>query len=321
MNPLPHRPGARPAGWAPAQCIASPAGAWIIALVIALLSGPAAVGTAGQGGAAGADGAAVASSREAGAAPAPLVRIPAGEAWLGSDDREKGYGYAMGGAAAWQGQWFRSERRRRVRLPGYDLEETPVTQGAYARFVAATGQRAPHIGAAEYRAQGFLVHGYEEVRPYLWQQGRPPAGRGEHPAVLVSHADAAAYCAWRGRVAGRACRLPTEDEWELAARGTDGRYYPWGNAWEPERVNTQERGPYGTTPVRAHPRGRSPYGLYDMAGNVFEWTASSDTPGKAILKGGSWDDLGGICRAAARHERPVESRHILIGFRCLCELP
>jgi formylglycine-generating enzyme required for sulfatase activity len=58
-----------------------------------------------------------------------------------------------------------------------------------------------------------------------------------------------------------------------------------------------------------------------MAGNVFEWTASSDMPGKAILKGGSWDDLGGICRAAARHERPVESRHILIGFRCLCDLP
>lgn len=251
---------------------------------------------------------------------AELLRVPAGPARLGSDDREKGYGYAVGSAAAWRGQWFAGERARTVRLPAFDMDATPVTQAAYARFVAATGHRAPHIGEAAYREQGFLVHPYDAVRPYLWRGGEPPPGRGEHPVVLVSQGDSAAFCRWRGAQARRTCRLPTEDEWEKAARGADGRYYPWGNRWEPGRVNTAERGPFGTTPVRAHPQGRSPYGLYDMAGNVFEWTATPGAPGEFVLKGCSWDDAGGICRAAARHDRPAASRHILIGFRCLCEL-
>lgn len=252
---------------------------------------------------------------------AGLVRIPAGPARLGSDDHEKGYGYVMGGAAAWRGQWFAGERARVERLPAYDIQATPVTQAAYVRFVAATGHRAPDISAAEYQAQGFLVHPYAQVQPYRWRDGRPPAARLEHPVVLVSHGDAGAYCRWWGQARQRSCHLPGEAEWEKAARGTDGRYYPWGNEWEPARANTQARGPGGTTPVRAHPEGRSPYGLYDMAGNVFEWTATPGRPGRYVLKGCSWDDLGGICRAAARHDRAAESRHILIGFRCACDVP
>ena len=268
------------------------------------------------------------------------VPIPGGTGWLGSGEREKGFGYTLGGEAAWRGRWFHSERRRQVTLPPFRMDRTLVTQQAYARFVTATGRRTPFISRAGYIAQGFLVHPYASVLPYLWRGGispRPPAGREAHPVVLVSQGDAAAYCQWRGRSSARdnmaggytgrnktgsACRLPSEDEWEWAARGSDRRYFPWGFSWEPARVNTSERGPYGTTPVLAYPGGRTPTGLHDMAGNVFQWTstpaAGLGQTGRIILKGCSWDDLGGICRAAARHGRPAKSRHILIGFRCLC---
>lgn len=247
------------------------------------------------------------------------VLIPAGAARLGSEDREKGYGYVIGGEAAWKWRWFASERQRETTLKPYWIDLTLVTQRPYAAFVHAAGHRAPFISAADYQRQGFLVHPYSEVRPYLWRERRPPQGLAEHPVVLVSHGDAQAYCAWRGQLQGRTCHLPSEDQWEKAARGGDGRYFPWGSRWEPERLNTQERGPYRTTPVKAYPQGRSPYGLFDMAGNVFEWTATPGQPGEMILKSCSWDDLGGICRAAARHDRPADSRHILIGFRCACE--
>lgn len=259
--------------------------------------------------------------------------IPGGTGWLGSGEREKGFGYTLGGEAAWRGRWFHSERRRRVTLPPFRLDRTLVTQEAYAQFVTDTGRTPPFISRAGYIAQGFLVHPYASVLPYLWRGKRPPADRKTHPVVLVSQRDAAGYCQWRGKysarnggggvnrgMAGSACRLPSEDEWEWAARGGHQRYFPWGFSWEPEWVNTSARGPQGTTPVLSFPRGRTPTGLYDMAGNVFQWTSTPEAgrPGRMILKGCSWDDLGGICRGAARHGRPAKSRHILIGFRCLC---
>ncbi len=252
------------------------------------------------------------------ASKAEIIVIPAGKALLGSDPAEKAFGYEIGGAAARRWKWFDREQRREADLPAYRIDLTLVTQAAYGEFVRATGRAVPYITRQEYREQGFLVHPYEEVLPYLWTGGRPPAGLEAHPVVLVSRPDGEAYCAWRGAPENRICRLPTEDEWEKAARGSGGAYFPWGSPWEPQRLNSAQAGPYGTTPVKRYPQGRSPYGLYDMAGNVFQWTSTSGRPGRFILKGCSWDDLGGICRAAARHSRPAESRHILIGFRCLC---
>jgi formylglycine-generating enzyme required for sulfatase activity len=248
------------------------------------------------------------------------VVIPAGEAVLGSDAAEKAFGYSIGGAAARRWGWFENEPWRRVRLPAYWMDLTLVTQAAYGRFVRATGHRRPFISREAYQEQGFLVHPYYEVAPFLWFSDEPPAFRADHPVSLVNVADAEAYCAWRGGQEARVCRLPTEDEWEQAARGPDRRFFPWGNEWAPERLNTGARGPYTTTPVKGYPRGRSPYGLYDMAGNLFQWTAGPAGRGRNILKGCSWDDEGGICRAAARHDRPAGSRHILIGFRCACEV-
>ena len=147
----------------------------------------------------------------------------------------------------------------------------------------------------------------------------PPKKLENHPVVLVSVNDAETYCHWRGRKSKRKYRLPTENEWEKAARGNDRRYFPWGNEWNPRFLNTATLGPYQTTPVTQYLQGKSPYGLQDMAGNVFEWTG---TPQKVrrhyhILKSCSWDDAPGICRAAAKHARLQTSRHILIGFRCV----
>ena len=249
-----------------------------------------------------------------------MILIPEGEAELGSGAEERAFGYRIGGRAARRWKWFDNERQRTVKLPAYRMDRTPVTQRAYGEFVRALGWRVPFITEEGYREQGYLVHPYDEVLRYLWYVDRPPAELAEHPVVLVSQPDAQTYCRWRGERTRAICRLPSEDEWEKAARGTGGRYFPWGDEWAPERVNTVAQGPFGTTPVGRYPEGRSPYGLYDMAGNVFEWTATPGRPGRTVVKSCSWDDFGGICRAAARHDRKTVSRHILFGFRCLCEI-
>jgi formylglycine-generating enzyme required for sulfatase activity len=133
---------------------------------------------------------------------------------------------------------------------------------------------------------------------------------------MVSHGDAAAYAAWLGRATGLAWRLPSEAEWEKTARGTDGRRFPWGEAFDPARLNSADRGPFDTVPAGRFRDGASPYGMLDAAGQVFEWTATPAGRDRFIVKGGSWDDKGcGVCRPAARHGRPAAIKHILIGFR------
>jgi formylglycine-generating enzyme required for sulfatase activity len=115
----------------------------------------------------------------------------------------------------------------------------------------------------------------------------PPRGRNRHSFKLVSHADALAYAAWLLRTTGRKWRLPSEAEWEKAARGTEGRRFPWGDAFEKFRLNSHDAGPFDTTPVGFFPAGRSPFGLLDAAGQVFEWTVTGVAPARFIVKGGS----------------------------------
>ena len=250
-----------------------------------------------------------------------MAFIPAGPFWMGSDAKERAYAYRIGGEAARRNRWFDAELpRRRVTLGAYAIDRYLVTNGEYQRFIQETGYRAPFITEEEYQRQGYLVHAYEQVRPYLWRDGRHPDGRGKHPVVLVSLADAVAYAHWRSDKEKQRYRLPTEAEWEKAARGTDGRYFPWGNRWRPGLANAEYR-VGDTTEVGRYRGGVSPFGCLDMAGNVFEWTASEFAAGKAVMKGGgSWDDQPGICRAAARHGRSKDARHILFGFRCVCEI-
>jgi len=179
---------------------------------------------------------------------------------------------------------------------------------------------------------------------YLWEGDRPPEGRAEHPVVLVSYDDAVAYAQWRGTQDQVRYRLPTAPEWEKAARGEDGRYFPWGNAWQDSATNwadaTQVIGnpsateseteadsgfvadTPGTSAIATFPLSQSVYGVQDMAGNVFEYTSTlrqQVQTTRSVMKGCSWDDLPGFCRGAYEHTRPTQSRHILFGFRLVKE--
>jgi formylglycine-generating enzyme required for sulfatase activity len=251
----------------------------------------------------------------------PMVLVPAGPFIMGSTPEEREYGYRLdeqrGSSVARGNRWFEHETRASRKLDAYLIDVYPVTNADYKAFVDATGHPAPFVTQEVW--EGYhLIHGYDTVQRFLWKDRTYPRGRGHHPVVLVSQADATAYCAWRGAREKRRLRLPTEAEWEKAARGPDGRIFPWGNEFDPSRLNSADKGPYDTVPVGSYPSGKSPYGLYDMAGQVFEWTSTPNEQraGHFIVKGGSWDDLPGVTRAAARHSRPAMLRHILIGFRC-----
>ncbi len=130
---------------------------------------------------------------------------------------------------------------------------TPVTNAQYNQFVQATGHRCP----------------------VAWRDGVYPADKADHPVTGVTYQDALAFCRWAREITGLPVRLPTEPEWEKAARGPDDRLYPWGNQWRPELANNRENKSKGTTPVNAFsPQGDSPYGVADTAGNVQEWCSS-----------------------------------------------
>jgi formylglycine-generating enzyme required for sulfatase activity len=233
---------------------------------------------------------------------------------MGSDIRERGLARSLSSAATVSADWFAAELpRQRAETDGFCLDRLLVTHARYAEFVRKAGHREPGISRAEYERQGFLVHDYEtSVTRYLWQAGAPPPGLTEHPVVLVSAADAEAFCRWQHPEG----RLPAEAEWEKAARGPEARIFPWGNGWDPARLNSAARGPYMTTPAGRYPAGASPYGVLDAVGNVFQWTATALSDGRRVLKGCAWDDDAGLCRPAFRHGRPPGSRHILISFRC-----
>ena len=256
--------------------------------------------------------------------PVPeTVAIPAGDYIGGSSRAERDRAYRLDEAAYGhtytrdQG-WYEDERARDTyTTEAFEITRTLITNRHYAAFVEATGHRAPDVDRATWDGYG-LIHPYERTRRFAWSNGTPPAGRGAHPVVLVRHRDARAYAAWLRERTGDDWRLPTENQWEKAARGRDGRLFPWGDTWDPTKLNSHDAGPFDTLPVGSFPEGASPFGLLDPAGQVFEWMADSyrDQEGRFTVKGGSWDDKGcGVCRPASRHGRPVDIKHILVGFR------
>jgi formylglycine-generating enzyme required for sulfatase activity len=142
----------------------------------------------------------------------------------------------------------------------------------------------------------------------------------DHPATEVSYDDAVAFCVWATAELGRPVRLPRGDEWEAAARGTEGRIWPWGDVFDPERCNTVEAGWGWTVPVRAHPAGATAERAEQMAGNVWEWVGDSpDEDGWRTVRGGSYLDTAWGVRAArvlaADPERPTATT----GFRIAIE--
>ena len=250
-----------------------------------------------------------------------VIEIPAGRFIMGSDGAERETGYqldenAYGHSRTRLRGWYEAEHPvRTIETGPYLITATPITNRQYAAFVAATGHPVPDVDPETWAAYK-LIHPYDRTRRHAWQDGQPPEGREDHPVVLVSYGDALAYAAWLSQVTGQTWRLPTEVEWEKAARGSDGRRSPWGNFWNPQVLNSHDLGPFDTLPVGSFPQGASPFGLLDAAGQVFEWTMSPAGPGRKYVKGGSWDDKGcGVCRPAAHHGRPEGLKHILIGIR------
>ncbi len=202
--------------------------------------------------------------------------------------------------------------RREVYLDSFSIDEYPVTNKQYKEFVDETGHQAPALGLMW-------------SRKYDWVDGTYPEGKGDCPVVIVSWQNAVAYCEWAGK------RLPTEAEWEKAARGTQGNIWPWGDEWVKERSVCA--GAVDTQPVGVLEAGKSPFGCYDMAGNVWEWTqdwyydkyyqnAPQRNPkgpqsGKErVLKGGAWIHSAFSVRCSMRFRKPADHCDNYIGFRC-----
>lgn len=255
-----------------------------------------------------------------------MITIPAGKYIAGSTPEERGASYddhlsATSSDLARERKWFEHEEaRHQVTLPAFRIDLMPVTQGQYAEFVTAGKAAAPMIDEPGWKAQGFPQDFATEVVRYVWKAGSPPDERLDHPVVLVSWDDANRYCTWRGELRGEPRRLPTSAEFEKAARGDSGVVYPWGNTFEPQRLNSADAGPKDTVPVGTFTTGASPYGVLDMAGNVLQWTATaSATAGESntmLVKGSGWDDHAGVGRAASAIAHKPGVRHVLIGFRC-----
>ena len=197
------------------------------------------------------------------------------------------------------GEFKYGERGELTYVMAYRIGRYPVTNEQYARFLAENPTHpAPYL---------------DEIwaEPYNWhpRQRIFPEGKANHPVVLVSYTDVLAYCKW-ARV-----RLPTETEWEKAARGEDGRTFPWGEEFTPTHANARESGVGSTTPVGVYPDGSSPYGLLDCAGNVWEWTTSQTSGNQIIIRGGSWNFYAQDARCFARDQSHPGYRSNRIGFR------
>ncbi|NQW01907.1 MAG: SUMF1/EgtB/PvdO family nonheme iron enzyme [Rhodospirillales bacterium] len=253
------------------------------------------------------------------------IPIGAGAFIMGSTDSERELAYrldekAYGHDRTRQGKWYADEPRSRFVLAGYRITRNLITNGEYALFVQAEAHPPPDVSAVTWRGYK-LVHPYSRTRRFAWNGPQPPPGREQHPVVLVSHGDALAYAKWLSLKTGASWRLPSEAQWEKAARGIDGRLFPWGQIFMADYLNSHDGGPFDTEVVGSYPWAASPFGMLDAAGQVFEWTATPAGKDRLVVKGGSWDDKGcGVCRPAARHGRPHDLKHILIGFRLVTDL-
>jgi formylglycine-generating enzyme required for sulfatase activity len=232
-----------------------------------------------------------------------LVLVPAGAFPMGSTE-----GQAEAAAARFDLPlaWCLKETPQHIAtLPAYAIGRAPVTCAEYRAFVIATDHPTP---------------------PY-WAGDEPPEALLDHPVVEVSWNDARTYCRWLSAATDRPFRLPSEAEWEKAARGADGRVFPWGDSYE---VGSCNIGGTATTPVGSFPRDLSPYGCVDMAGNVEEWTTSRSEPYPGanlpppidryvVTRGGCWDAGAGLARCARRYDPHPAPWSATRGFRVVSD--
>ncbi|MCA9469771.1 MAG: SUMF1/EgtB/PvdO family nonheme iron enzyme, partial [Nitrospira sp.] len=230
------------------------------------------------------------TSKNVGRSPEGMVRIPKGPFLYGDEKREVTINH------------------------DYYMDVYPVTNGAYRKFIEGSG----YENQTYWSEEGWQWRTSETItKPRFWDDER--FNGPDQPVVGVSYYEAEAYAKWAGK------RLPTEQEWEKAARGTDGRTYPWGEEFEADRCANSVKGEQRqTTPVGTFPEGASPFGCQDMAGNVWEWCASwYDAEQKfRVLRGGSWSNGDPeIFRCALRNYFNPRLRNFNFGFRCAQDAP
>jgi formylglycine-generating enzyme required for sulfatase activity len=261
-----------------------------------------------------------------------MALVPAGE-------------FLMGSTEADPDAYDDEKPQHAVYLDAFYIDLSEVTNDLFTRFVEATGYRTEAEKAGHGRVFNTSTKRWEDISGADWHHPRGPSsslsGLGAHPVVQVSWNDASAYCAWRG------ARLPTEAEWEKAERGWDGRIYPWEDGGpQGDLLNFADRnldvdwadkttddGFQFTAPVGSYPAGASPYGMLDMAGNVWEWTQDwyldtfyqgspfrnplGPSAGEhRVVRGGSWINEAKYLRAAFRSGYEPATWSGILGFRC-----
>ncbi|NIO70436.1 MAG: SUMF1/EgtB/PvdO family nonheme iron enzyme [Anaerolineae bacterium] len=244
-----------------------------------------------------------------------MVKVPAGDFCMGSRDSDDAN--ADGDEKPMQS----------VRLEDFWIDKFEVTNEQFARFLNEEGnQEEDGVNWVNVEDEGSNI---------IYEDGQysPRSGYEDHPVTYVSWYGAQSYCQWAGK------RLPTEAEWEKAARGTDGRIWPWGNDWDDEdKANSKEAGPGHTTAVGSYPDGASPYGCMDMAGNAWEWVADwyqgdyyQVTPNHnpqgpnqgvyRVVRGGSWALPQRLSRCSGRFPFIPSVMRNDLGFRCASSSP
>ncbi len=233
-----------------------------------------------------------------------LVTVPAGPFLMGSTPEQIA---AASNTAGLPLSLFEDELpQHQVELAEFDISRGPITCAEYRAFLVATDHPAPTY----------------------WGDDDPPANLHAHPVVGVSLNDARAYCRWLSTATGRMFSLPSEAQWEKAARGSDGHVFPWGDAWDDRWANTAATGTGSTSPVGSFAQDRSPYGCVDMAGNVTEWTISRyrpypgstlviPPPPMVVMRGGAWNSTSDVARCA-RRQCSDGSASLTRGFRVVC---
>jgi formylglycine-generating enzyme required for sulfatase activity len=250
----------------------------------------------------------------------PVTRIAAGEFVMGAEDGDE------------------DERPpHRAYIDEFAIGTYPVTNAEYAQFVREAGHQSPAVQALPMMISSALEADFRALAAaYCWSNGHPPAGRERHPVTLVAFPDALAYCGWLASKTGRPVRLPTEAEWERAARGgLLGKRYPWGDAIDSACANflpdANRKSERGTEPVGSYPA--NGFQLHDMAGNVWQWVSDwyaanyyeraqylnpqgPDNGVLRIVRGGAWVNADGhLLRCAYRHKIPPDTYSYSIGFR------
>lgn len=175
-------------------------------------------------------------------------------------------------------------------LGAFYIDVFPTTNADYLRFILATSYPAPEH----------------------WVNGRNPEALREHPVVFVSHSDAMAYARWAKK------DLPTAEQWEKAARGPAGRTYPWGDTASIAKCNCRESSAGQTTPVERYHSGVSPYGVYDLCGNTWEWCSNATDGARYELKGSAWTSPFARCTPSNFNDADETIRDDDTSFRCVC---